>query len=207
MSSQKPPPDLPSDDELVAIAEEWRQSKLNEGIDSFSGTTRDGDTFFGFAYPQSATEPVAWIKFSESMGEARMQAFAREQLSAMDLPTRGDLRVPEVYRAIERGGQVYVVMEYVPGKTLNTLSKMEEVDGELLDAMVGRVADAVRLLLSIPVPQDTPPGPKGGGLINHMLFKDHEAPIEYASLDELERHLNKVGYEFVLLSLGRALMI
>jgi hypothetical protein len=35
-------------------------------------------------------------------------------------------------------------------------------------------------------------GPYGGGLIEHPFFKDFEAPIQFNSVDMLEKYINKV---------------
>jgi hypothetical protein len=35
-------------------------------------------------------------------------------------------------------------------------------------------------------------GPVGGGLIRHRFFKDDEAPLDFSSIDALERYMNEV---------------
>ena len=56
-------------------------------------------------------------------------------------------------------------------------------------------------LVGIPVPSDARPGPAGGGSV-HMFFfffRDNNAPIEYASIDELQNYINKVVPSEILL--------
>ncbi|KAH8790921.1 hypothetical protein F5882DRAFT_377049 [Hyaloscypha sp. PMI_1271] len=43
------------------------------------------------------------------------------------------------------------------------------------------------------IPHDATPGPYGGGLIRHPLFKDYQANIEYSSVAQLQHHINKVN--------------
>lgn len=84
-------------------------------------------------------------------------------------------------------------MEYVEGTTLRELMANWGSFQRNSEYYYSRVELALRLLLSFPVPQDATPGPRGGGLIRHPLFKDYLAPIQYGSVDELEGHLNTVS--------------
>lgn len=160
-------------------------------MDFLSGQPLDGGTWTGFAYP-SVEEPIAWIKHARYDGEARMQIFAYEQLLAIPPHTRGNIRVPEVYRVIEHDDDVYIVMEYVHGQMLQSLLKGTRDDQELEEQLLAQVADAISLFTNFQVPSNAKPGSGEGCLIQHVLFKDQEAPIEYDSVAELEKHLNNV---------------
>ncbi|KAI0382542.1 kinase-like domain-containing protein [Hypomontagnella monticulosa] len=179
------PPLLPSDGELVSIAQEWYDARV-KAYNSNQCQDLPGP-WSGFAYPPS--EPIVWIKMKGSLGEARMQTLAYDYLSGMDPSMRRNVRVPEVYRTIEWDGKIYIVMEYVNGKSL-----MEDVviDDTVYDSLMDQLAYAIQLLLSFPVSADTPPGPAGGGQIRHTIFKDQEASIDYNSVEEIERHFNNI---------------
>ena len=88
---------------------------------------------------------------------------------------------------------MYLVREYVKRETLQAHGRETE-DDSVWEGLLDEVVDAVRLLLSIPVNSNVPPRPESGGLIKHVLFKDEEAPIEYASVEYIARHLNKVRH-------------
>ncbi|KAK1765105.1 hypothetical protein QBC33DRAFT_545749 [Phialemonium atrogriseum] len=59
------------------------------------------------------------------------------------------------------------------------------------------IAEGIQLLRRMPppLPGDPTPGPctSSRRIIKHMLFKDHEAPIEYNTVEELQDHLNRVA--------------
>jgi hypothetical protein len=186
-----PPPNLPGDDEIIAavgrFCDERKTRPMNPG-----GLPEDGGTWHGFAYPSK--EPIAWVKLANSMGEARMQMFAYQKLNEMPPSTRRNVRIPEIYRLLEgqSGYEVYIVMEFVNGGPFSNKLPSGDFDLDLGDRLVDQVAYALQLLLSIEVPPNSPPGPLGGGIIQHIVFKDQEAPIEYASVSELQTHFNKV---------------
>lgn len=106
--------------------------------------------------------------------------------------TRG-IRIPEVYRTLQKGDWFYIVMEYIPGKTLQQLADQEDWGESRQKALTISIARAVRLLMSIPVPAGQTPGPVGGGQIRYPLFKDDTSFCNYSSVDELEKHLNDVS--------------
>ena len=81
-------------------------------------------------------------------------------------------------------------MEYVRGKTIRELLDKESVDTRLQECYT-QVAQAIKLFLSIPIPTAIP-GPVGGGIIRHPLFKDTIASVEYSSVGHLQAHLTAV---------------
>lgn len=83
-------------------------------------------------------------------------------------------------------------MEYIRGKTLAKLMEDRETFKETYQYYYDSIERALKLLLSFPVPKDAAPGPYGGGIIQHPLFKDYRAAIQYDSVDMLEQHLNNV---------------
>lgn len=112
-------------------------------------------------------------------------------LKAMPPDQKRGILIPEIYRTFESGDRLFIVMEYIPGRTLAQLQEQqgwESRKGTVIDG----IARAIRLLRSIQAPRGQKPGPVGGGRIRHPLFKDDTSFCEYSSVDELERHLNKV---------------
>lgn len=90
-------------------------------------------------------------------------------------------RVPQVRHFFhENGRMAYVVMEYID---------LVQVSAETL---APKAAQAVRWMRSVPAPHDVVLGPKGNSRARHVVFKDYEAPLEFASLGALECYFNKV---------------
>lgn len=91
-------------------------------------------------------------------------------------------RVPEVYHFFHNNGWLaYVVMEYID---------LVQVSAETLAL---KAAQAVRWMRSVPAPHGVVLGPKGNGRARHVVFKNREAPLDFVSLDALERYFNKVS--------------
>ncbi|KAI0163854.1 hypothetical protein GGR57DRAFT_451649 [Xylariaceae sp. FL1272] len=116
-------------------------------------------------------------------------------------------------------------MELVHGQTLDWLMRLEyNATGSPFDwipiplrTMRGRhvshdlsvferhlsdYADAIGLVLSLPVPMHMAPGPVGGGYSRHVIFGneslgENKSPREYHSVQELTEHINEVAYPLV----------
>lgn len=86
---------------------------------------------------------------------------------------------------------VYIVMEYVRGRTLASLRTEYDRDSELQEKYE-QIAKAIRLFLAFNIPDKTPLGPAGGGIIMHTLFKDTVASLKYESVEQLQEHLTRV---------------
>ena len=97
-------------------------------------------------------------------------------------------RVPEVLHFFHRDYKMaYMVMEYI------TLAPLPALD------FPKKVAMAVQWLHDLPPPSDrVRVGPLGSGLARHTLFKDYKAPLNFSSIQAIERYLNKCvcGYIF-----------
>jgi hypothetical protein len=182
----KAPPQLPTDDEIVAASE--RYPEVDE----------DRRGIKGFAYP-SKEAPIAFIKCDDEgfgiMEEIRNQAFVFEILEQMPQEDRAGIRVPEIYRVVTRDYKVHIVMEYAHGETVKELLEKGTPDDQLEECF-DQIAKAIKLFLSIKVHDGTPPGPVGGGLIRHPLFRDYVASMEYASVDELQKHVFNVRFYY-----------
>ncbi|OAA58184.1 Protein kinase-like domain protein [Cordyceps fumosorosea ARSEF 2679] len=147
----------------------------------------------GFPYPLDSESPWFYIKYGKhSSALTRMEAETREftynalqeiSLSAVNkdsLPC-----VPKIFRVIWPD---FVVMEYREGRTLQKLAETLPWEEQL--SYIRRIAKAIDILLSIPIPADATPGPYGGGLILHPLFKDAEAPKLFKDVASLRAHVN-----------------
>lgn len=149
----------------------------------------------GLAYPTH--NPVIYIKYGDNEyalrdSEARTHQYAYDALQRVPEQDRQGVRIPEIYRIIETENSTYIIMEYIRGRTLAKVMEDESVFVETRFYYYDRIERALKLLLSFPVPKNAAPGPFGGGIIRHPLFKDYRAPIQYDSVDMLEKHLNKV---------------
>lgn len=89
-------------------------------------------------------------------------------------------------------------MEYIRGDTVNSLIlKSHESSGqsrEIQEELSRQVAFALEEFICIPIPSGTPPASVSRSIIRHPLFQDHEAPRAYDNAEQLEKHLNMVGY-------------
>ncbi|KIY47118.1 hypothetical protein FISHEDRAFT_45947 [Fistulina hepatica ATCC 64428] len=138
-----------------------------------------GREFKGLTYPPNGC-PVAYIKygFTVTMGEAQAQLFALQS----------GARVPRIHHAFMHGQITYILMEYIDGMTVSDWLRVYSDDR---DWVYNEVANAVSQMLGFTVPQDAPPGPIGGGLTRHSFFQDFVAFRPYASVKDLEEHINK----------------
>ncbi|KAH6714389.1 hypothetical protein BKA61DRAFT_575161 [Leptodontidium sp. MPI-SDFR-AT-0119] len=128
-------------------------------------------------YP-SQNAPIAFIKIASSQSavesEISNHRFAFDALEALPKQERAGIRVPKIYRVLEEASTRYIIMEYVQGQTLNEL-----LDQDILhDLHFNQISKAIKLFLSFEVPVNATPGPIGGGIIRHPLFKDAIASIE-----------------------------
>lgn len=173
-------PGLPCPDEVLALCAEKEKERLR----MVYGPT-------GFKYPLNGS-PIAYIKFGGcvSQGEVRTQRYVFNVFRQMMDASGSGPKVPEVYRSFERGGQCYIVMEFVDGETVKEY--LRDSSAETKRWIYDQVANAMRQILEVPVPFGSRPGPVGGGFFYNDLFKCHEAPTEYQSIDRLQRHINKV---------------
>jgi hypothetical protein len=89
-------------------------------------------------------------------------------------------RVPQVYHFFHDNKRMaYVVMEFIDLIQVST------------ETLAPKAAQVVRWMRSVPAPHDVVLGPKGNGLARHVVFKNCEAPLDFASLGALERYLNR----------------
>ncbi|KAG8168742.1 hypothetical protein KVR01_001491 [Diaporthe batatas] len=125
-------------------------------------------------------------EFAFNALRARQQQAAQEGLVVC---------VPEIFRNFEHRGFYFLVMEFVPGKTLRQILKDDkdlgagQVDHSML---FKHIAEGIRLLICVKAPPGSKPGPVGGGFIRHPFFRDLEAPTPYRDIEMMETHLNKI---------------
>ena len=192
-------------------------------------------------------DPILWIKFANKRGFERIEMEARNQqyiFNAVEkfnqkdnreqlelLATAGifkdeqarppRVQIPRLFRVVRTAEFKALVMEFVPGQTLDSLMRqkynadkesfcwypapnfcergyLRGYDLSLFERHLHDYANAIGLLLSLPVPDDATPGPVGGGYSNHPIFEnwrteENRAPVMYASVEELTKHINKVS--------------
>ncbi|KAG8921588.1 hypothetical protein FRC01_000175 [Tulasnella sp. 417] len=89
-------------------------------------------------------------------------------------------RVPQVYHFFHRDKQMsYVVMEFIP------MVKVSPKDLAPLAAL------AVRWMRGVPAPDDVVLGQLGDGRARHVIFKNYKAPLDFTSVEALERFFNR----------------
>ncbi|ESZ89823.1 kinase domain-containing protein [Sclerotinia borealis F-4128] len=182
--------------------------------------------------------PILWIKFANKHGFERIEMEARNQQYIFDtverfyqkdtkeqlrlLATAGiykdeqtrppRVRIPKLFRVVRTAEFRALVMEFVPGQTLDSLMRLKynatgesfywyptpySYDLSLFEEHLHDYANAIGVLLSLPVPDNAAPGPVGGGYSNHPIFEnwsteENRAPVMYTSVEELTKHINKL---------------
>lgn len=176
------------------LALSWHEDDIISVFNQTPQLKPDGHAVTGFLYPPN--QPIAYVKFVfplERMAEVKNQEYAFKALQAMPPHHTKGILIPEIYRTFQNSDRLFIIMEYVPGRTLAQLQ--ERQDWESRQGMViESIARAIRLLLLIQPPPEQKPGPVGGGRIRHPLFKHSTSYRAYSSVDELEKHLNVVCY-------------
>lgn len=176
------------------LALSWRDEDIISAWTQKPQLKPDGSAVTGFAFPPH--QPIAYIKAGLPdifQPELRNHKYVLEALRNISEDQKRGIYIPEVYRILQSGDWFYIIMEYVPGKTLQQLTDREDWCEARQKALTNSIAGAIRLLMSIPVPTEQTPGPVGGGQIRHSLFKDDTSSLTYSSVDELEKHLNDVS--------------
>lgn len=158
----------------------------------------------GFTYPPASKQPKFFVKYTDSESksllehERRNQEFAYNTLRTLQQTASPQRKLlvlaPEIFRAFEHRGYYFLVMEFVPGKTMEGLFREEthETSQGSRATLYRHVADAIRLL-SVKAPPGSKPGPVGGGILRHPIFSDFQAVVPYRDVKMLETHLNNVS--------------
>ncbi|KAK2816752.1 hypothetical protein FQN49_008018 [Arthroderma sp. PD_2] len=139
----------------------------------------------GLAYPPKA--PVFWIKYGFAVywNEVVAQAMAHRELQRLGSP----VKVPAVFYAYQADSKTYIVMEYIEGRSGAQLLEATS-DAAKREAVYRQVAFGIQELLRIPIPPQSRPAAVDGGVIQHLVFSDAEAPRHYQSADQIEQHFN-----------------
>lgn len=169
-----------SEEDIISVFKQTPEFKPN------------GCAVTGFVFPPK--NPVAYVKFglpSDRKAEVRNHEYVFKALRDMPPNQTQGILIPEIYRTFESSERFFIIMEYIPGKTLLQLVEQQGLTSQRITRS-NSIARAIRLLMSIQAPPEQKPGPVGGGCIRHPLFKDDTSYCEYSSVDELEMHLNKV---------------
>ncbi|SPQ21407.1 547f5ec2-af15-4178-bc54-79792bc5304f [Thermothielavioides terrestris] len=158
---------------------------------------------FGRYYPFLAyppERPVVFVKFGgpEKQAEADMQRLAWEWLRQQRERDPGcNIYVPEVFKVFSRDNATFIIMELLAATQVKDLAKrFDPITWKQNKAQYyDMITEGIRLLSLIPVPPDATPGPytHAERYIKHMLFKDHEAPHIYNTVQDLEDHLNRIA--------------
>lgn len=176
------------------LALSWRDEDIISVFRQTPALKPDGNALTGFSFP-SQQQPDAHVKFGVPYilkPELRNHEYVYGALRDMPADQTRGIHIPEVYRTLESGDYFFIVMEHVPGKTLEQLLDQEGWESQ---------KDALTHSIAIPVPAGQKPGPVGGGQTRHSLFKDDISFLAYSSIEELEQHLNKVrNYTKALIS-------
>lgn len=191
----------------------WKASQM---VSPFAQRTRAKM----FSYPLNSNSPKFFVKFIAKQGrkvletEKHNQEFAFSTLHKLGTQQPASKQskllvcVPEIFDDFEYLGRYFLVMEFVPGITLNEALEPgadvlgragAEVVAELDKSNLYRyIATGIRLMsANAKVPSQAKPGPVEGGIIRHPFFKESRAVIPYRNVEMLEKHLNKVSMLYI----------
>lgn len=175
------------------LALSWREDEIISASQRIPRIRWNGKSVKGFLFPPE--QPIAYVKFGrpskQRMAKTRNHEYAFIALKSMPPHQTRGILIPEIYRTFESESRFWTIMEYIPAIALTQLLEAQDWESRK-ETVINSIAEATRLLMSIPAPPGQRPGPVGGGFIRHPLFKDDESYCEYASVDELESHLNRV---------------
>ncbi|KAK4160204.1 hypothetical protein QBC43DRAFT_325846 [Cladorrhinum sp. PSN259] len=149
-------------------------------------------------FPYPADSPRVFIKVRRPQAEGDMQKIAHEWMrQERERDPTCNIHVPEVFAMFTREGLTFLIMELLDrAKTLmNQLQTLDDANWEHNERVYfGMVADGIHRLSRMPVPEGATPGPftQSERRINHIVFKDHEAPIIFPTVQDLEDHLNRI---------------
>lgn len=170
----------------------WGEDEIMSVYQQTPRVKPNGCAVTGFSFPPD--QPVAYVKFglkSRRITELKNHEYAFAALKAMPPHRTKGILIPEIYRTFESNDRFFIVMEYIPGRLLACFEEGQDWESRQ-KKVTHSIAEAIKLLISIPAPPGQKPGPVGGGCIRHPLFKDDKSYCEYLSVEELESHLNKV---------------
>lgn len=158
----------------------------------------------GFVYPLGSQDPEFFVKYTKTRSkwllepERRNHEFAFNLLRTQQQPAAQQgliVCVPGIFRAFEHRDFYFLVMEFVPGRTLQEIL-IEDEDrgaGQGDHSMLYKyIAEGIRLL-SVEAPPGSKPGPVGCGVIRHPFFNEFEAATPYREVEMLGAHMNKVS--------------
>jgi len=123
------------------------------------------DYFVKWASPKDLEPEIATQNY--------VLAYAEAYPNMPDTP-----RIPKVLFHFRHQFRMYMVMEYI------------QLAGPPPDPQ--KIADALRWLSKVPPPPNHVIGPLAGGCIRHKFFQEYEAPLDFSSVQALERYINKV---------------
>ncbi|KAH8156596.1 hypothetical protein CIB48_g11650 [Xylaria polymorpha] len=164
-----PPPDvhLPTSSELLDLC------PVNTGR---GNTTLPSDS------------PIFWVKYGYAViwNEVVAQNRAYHELRALG----SSVRAPAVFYAFRYKSTVYIVMEYIPGRTARKCIEEAKTEAEK-EHVMNQVGLSLSELHRIPIASGSRPAAINGGRIRHELFDEQEAPRHYENVEQLENHLNE----------------
>ncbi|TCD62868.1 hypothetical protein EIP91_006274 [Steccherinum ochraceum] len=115
-----------------------------------------------------------------------------DELLAQLLVARFGVKVPRVYHAFITGGALFILMEKIVGVPFEDYIRDHP---EEEDAMLVALTKPLLKMFSIPVPRShgQRPDAAGGGYLIHPFFSEFgDAYVEYKSIEDLSRHINKI---------------
>ena len=154
---------------------------LEDTIVSACAEHEDGHNIWEDGYRRCVDVQGYFVKF-DSYKILRPQVETQIYVSQHAKLDESAPRVPEVLHFFHRNNRMgYVVMDYIKPTTTP------------VPDLPQRVALAVQWLRDLPAPTGhVGTGPLGNGRARHTLFKDYKAPLDFSSIEAIQRYLDKV---------------
>ncbi|KAI0437484.1 kinase-like domain-containing protein [Xylaria telfairii] len=132
--------------------------------------------------------PIFWVKYGYAVywNEVVAQSRAYHELRALG----SSVRAPAVFYAFQDKSATYIVMEYIPGRTARKCIEEAKTEAEK-EHVMDQVGLSLSELHRIPIASGSRPAAIDGGLIQHELFDEQEAPRHYENVEQLEIHFNE----------------
>ncbi|OAA58518.1 Protein kinase-like domain protein [Niveomyces insectorum RCEF 264] len=133
--------------------------------------------------------PAIWVKYGYAVywNEVLAQSMAYHELRRLGSAARA----PAVYYAFQLYHTVYLVMEYIPGRTVGEAMEDETTSDEEKEHIKSLVALCLSEMHRIPIAPGTRPTAIDGGKLRYTGLDDSRGPRYYENTDQLEAHMNK----------------
>lgn len=114
------------------LVSSWREDEILLAFKQAPKFTLTSSDLTGFVFP--AKHPIVYIKFcyppARGMAEAKNYDYAFRALKAMPPNQTQGIFIPEIYRTFQNDDTFFIIMDYIPGRTLTQLQEQQDWDSK-----------------------------------------------------------------------------